>query len=273
MKKFKKALVFTSILLFILLILSCAKDESIESPTEPTVPEDSVLVLFDKGNGELAGNADWTIGSPPSYIGGYSDFGQSLRDAGFETESINYISDSTLTGAKVLVLAEPNTQLSTSSINSILSFVNAGGGLLIIGNHEGSDRNGDGWDSGDVLNEFSPDNFGITFVADSFLEDIGNIETQRSAITAGISMVGCYVGCTLSVSGDAQGRIWRNGAPQGKTQIFVASSFYGNGKIVAVGDSAIFDDGTGAVGEDLHNDWVLLDNAQLGINIIKWLAE
>jgi len=270
----KKRLLFSAALIFVIfLVFSCSRDEKFEVPTSPEVPEGSLLVLFDKGHGELAGNADWTIGSSPDYTGAYSDFGAALRHEGFKTESINYIDNSTLSGAKILVIPEPNNPLSSSSINSVINFVSSGGGLLIIGNHEGSDRNNNGWDSGDVLNEFSPDYFGITFVADSFLEEISNIETPHSSITTGVSKVGCYVGCTLTISGNAQGHIWRNGFPKNSTQIYVASSFYGKGKVVAIGDSAIFDDGTGAVGENLHNNWPLLNNAQLGINIIKWLAE
>lgn len=271
MKIYKRFIFIFVLILALNIFQACTPDETFEPP-EPQ-PGDKNLIIFDKGHGELAGNADWTIGSDPSYIGGYSDFGEMLREAGFETGSITYISSENLANASVLVLSEPNTPFSSSEINCMKTFVYNGGGLFMIGNHEGSDRDSDGYDSGDVLNQFSPENFGITFVADSWSGTVSNFVNPDSEITAGLSSVGCYVGCTILIAEPGQGHIWKNGVNRDSDDIYVATSTYGSGRVAAIGDSAIFDDGTGNPNNDLHANLDELSNAILGVNIIEWLAE
>ena len=53
----------------------------------------------------------------------------------------------------ILILAEPNSLFTTAEKNAIAAFVQNGGGLFLIADHAGDDRNNDGWDCPEVLND------------------------------------------------------------------------------------------------------------------------
>ena len=104
-----------------------------------------------------------TASTPETYWnGGFSAFGVALVKKGFQLESlptgarITY-GDATnaqdLTNYKVFVIPEPNIRFTTAEKNAILAFVRGGGGLFMISDHSGSDRNSDGWDSPEIFND------------------------------------------------------------------------------------------------------------------------
>src|ERR1043166_697104 len=55
-----------------------------------------------------------------------------------------------------LIVPEPNTLFSAAEAGAILAFVHDGGGLVAVSDHDGSDRNGDGFDSPKIWNAFDP---------------------------------------------------------------------------------------------------------------------
>ena len=58
-----------------------------------------------------------------------------------------------LSNFDAFVLPEPNVLFTAAEKTAILAFVHAGGGLFMISDHNGSDRNNDGADSVQVLND------------------------------------------------------------------------------------------------------------------------
>jgi hypothetical protein len=49
-----------------------------------------------------------------------------------------------LSNYKVYIIDEPNLKFTTAEANAFVNFVNNGGGLFMISDHDISDRNGDG---------------------------------------------------------------------------------------------------------------------------------
>ncbi len=233
-----------------------------------------MTIAFDLTKSENAGNADWVIGTSPNWTGAYSDFGTALRTLGYTTQTLtgSSITASVLANVDVLVLPEPQDPFTTSERNAILSFVQNGGGLFLIADHDGSDRNNNGWDSRRVYNEslLTASTYGISFDANSIYADPTTlIENPQTQITSGITQAGMYAGCSITPSGNAVTRIWlRNLNEEG-----LVTNTYGLGRIAAYGDSSPFDDGTGNSGNDLHDGWHEYHNAQLGINVVQWLAQ
>src|SRR5258708_33923767 len=62
-------------------------------------------------------------------------------------------------------MPEPSSALTSTEITAIRNFVFNGGGLFMIADHAGADRNNDGIDAAGVFNALmgSPSVFGITY--------------------------------------------------------------------------------------------------------------
>ena len=226
--------------------------------------------------------------------GALSSWGVALVKRGFSVETlplggrITY-GDATnaqdLSNYGIYVMCEPNILLSAAEKNAIVRFVAAGGGLFLIGDHNASDRNSDGFDSVDVINDLAASNgvatnpFGIvsnvnqfsltsTFVATSTTDPL--IRGAAGTVTAMMYSAGA----TLTISGaNAKGAIWRTSA-RANGDVMVAYSTYGLGKVVMCGDSSPFDDGTGDTNDTLFTGWageVNGDHAKLAINGCLWL--
>jgi len=56
------------------------------------------------------------------------------------------------------------------------------------------------------------------------------------------------------------------------SKAYVIFGTYGKGAFAAIGDSSPFDDGTGVAGDKLYDGWNDLDDAKLGVNIVRYLA-
>src|ERR1051325_8415650 len=153
-------------------------------------------ILFDAAHAQTAGNADWTLdedscGTAQRYptpdqsgitsstaetywSGAFSAMGVDLVKKGFHVESlpvgarISY-NDSTnaqdLKNYNVFVIPEPNIRFTSAEVTAIRAFVQNGGGLLMISDHAGADRNSDGWEPPAIFNDLmgSPSLFGITY--------------------------------------------------------------------------------------------------------------
>ena len=69
----------------------------------------------------------------------------------------------------IFITIEPNIKYTTAEKTAIVKFVAAGGGFFMVADHTSSDRNSDGFDSLQVLNDLVNSNgiasnvFGITF--------------------------------------------------------------------------------------------------------------
>jgi hypothetical protein len=189
---------------------------------------------------------------------------ETLPYNGAITYGTNAIQD--LSNYKTFVVTEPNTLFTASEKIAIMNFIANGGGLMMICGHAGSDRNNDGNDPPTVWNDFLTNNgvanngIGITF---DILSDISGNSTAFAALTAtnpyysifhGIFGIPTKVfwsrGATMTINtannNAVKGLVFKSGSSTtGLTNILVAATTYQNGKIIAIGDSSIIDDGTG----------------------------
>ena len=276
--------------------------------------KDVYYILFDNTKSETAANADWVIDdnqpvpdpadptSESDWIGGISTWGYSLYATGnyiVRTLTSDYgitYNDSSnpydLSNFDVFVLCEPNNQFSSSEKDAIIQFVYNGGGLFVIADHSGSDRDNDGWDSPHALNDLFDNNgyasniFGVEYELNSVSGDYSNIasnpDSDGSEILNGdfgsVNTISYHAGSSMSIdtseNSNARALIWENGVSQDSTTSIVAAySKYGNGRIFFLGDSSPADDGTGHTGDNLQDGWSENDDGTLILNATKWLAE
>ncbi|GGJ26159.1 DUF4350 domain-containing protein [Deinococcus roseus] len=271
-----------------LLVTACTRNPV--SPEQAQVePQASKVILFDLSKAEDAGNADWRID------GAYSSWADSLRSLGYTVRTITSVTSSTLVGASVLVIPEPQNPFSLSERDTILSAMNGGMGLFMIADHRISDRNNNGWDSPEVFNgwdgstptgvtstyKWSLDSqyqFKIKFSFNSSYSDPVYtatpltsthpiIQGSTSSSTDNVTSAGVYVGTSVDVT-SGQSLMGANG------KTYLATSSYGSGRVVAWGDSSTFEDNTLSNGSNgQYNNWVNLSNANLARNAVKWLAK
>jgi hypothetical protein len=273
--------------------------------------------LFDATKAQTAGNADWVLDADTSpqrfptpaqsnitatttqsfWRGGLSAWGVSLVKLGHTVETLPSGTAITYggTGAQdlknydVYVIAEPNIRFTSAEKTAILNFVKNGGGLFLIANHNGSDRNNDGYDSAKVWNDLMSTNtvktnpFGITITLNSISETTSNrLSATTNTILNGsqgtVTQLKYSAGATMSISTTAnatvRGLIWRGSSTQGTSNIMCASATFGTGRVVAIGDSSPADDGTGATGDTLYPGWTeLASHSILHLNASLWLAK
>src|SRR5436190_605485 len=136
----------------------------------------------------------------------------------------------------VFVIPEPNVALTSAEITAIRSFVQNGGGLFMIADHAGADRNSDGIDAAGVFNQLmgSPSIFGITFNDtssdstygwfDNHPDDNYTTDTSSPIIYTGTYGVpsagrglGLFGSSSMTVSGSAKAHIWKTGVAKGST--------------------------------------------------------
>ena len=303
------ALMFTAVL-----VAAATPGVATASPHRPVSPVAAThRILFDDSKAEQAGNADWVIStsmpdplgqdsSPQSetdWTGAISSWGVALQKTGdYSLKTLPPGSTITYGGGGALdlsnfdefVLPEPNVQLSAAEKTAIMTFVQNGGGLFLISDHNGSDRNNDGWDSPKVLNDLLTNNGVDNSDPFGFSVDVKNINTDDPVVTQGSNPIvdGAFGTVTGSIlrSGttftmhpadnpDVSAAVWLSTANQsGTTDAFVVTSTFGSGRVAIWGDSSAIDDGTGASGENLFNGWQdpAGSDAEIGLNTTAWLA-
>jgi DNA/RNA endonuclease YhcR with UshA esterase domain len=128
-------------------------------PPAPTLPDGTgKKVLFDHSHGQSAGAADWVID------GGFSDFADGLRGAGFTVESLDRavpftFSEQAVTYEKlsqydVFIIGEANIPYKQSEQAAMLQYVHNGGSIFFIADHYNADRNKNRWDASEVMNGY-----------------------------------------------------------------------------------------------------------------------
>lgn len=318
-------------LTFVALLFSCS-DENNTSSTEQnnkaikrlaisTTPK---KFLFDATKAETAGNADWVIsqnssGTPlrfpnpdqltvtPTTLetywrGGLSSWGIALVKEGHYVESIvsggsitygNTTNAQDLSKFDVFVVDEPNILFTSAEKTAILNFVKNGGGLFMIANHNGSDRNNDGRDSAAIWNDLMTNNsvksnpFGLTVELVNFSQTTTNILSDatntilngaQGSVTKLKFSAGSSIKLTPTANATVKGMIWKTGlAKTSTTGVMCASSTFFNGRVVLVTDSSPADDGTGNPKDVLYNGWsdatVASSHSRLHLNASYWLAK
>ncbi len=269
--------------------------------------------LFDNTKNETAGNADWIIdtqqpipspaqsditpSTPETYwLGAISAWGVDLVQLGFTVHTLTTSYGITygnagnvydLSNYNLFIVCEPQNPFSAAEKLAIKSFVQNGGGLMMVADHNASDRDSDGWDSPEVWNDLRTDSlFGIHFQSggetNNYITGVyTNIETGVDSIINGaagtVTALSYHGGTSMrltSSNSSAKGHIWMNGISHGTTQIVAATSRYGLGKVAGIGDSSPADDGTGQAGNTLYNGWTeagATDNIVF-LNTCLWLV-
>ena len=273
--------------------------------------------LFDATHAETAGNADWVIDSdsgPPRFPtpdqstvtgstpedywrGGISSWGIELVQRGHHVETlpanaaITFLNASNvqdLSHYQVFVVDEPNRVFSAAEKTAILNFVQAGGGLFMVADHEGSDRNGDGKDALTVWNELFSSNsvqiapFGITFNVNNISPNNESVDSAATnpithgaagTVTQFVYVEGSSLTIDTTKNASVRGAVWASSSHT-NSNVMVAYGTFGAGKFVAIGDSSPIDDGTGSSGNTLFDGWNdgNGDDGQLVINASLWLA-
>ncbi|MER5910723.1 hydrolase [Streptomyces sp. NPDC001982] len=269
-------------------------------------------ILFDNAHAETAGNADWIIStsqpdplgqdSTPNaetdWTGALSSWGVALQKTGSYSlktlpsgSSLSYGGTSTtdLSNFDTLVLPEPNTLFTTAEKTAIMNFVKNGGGLFMISDHTGADRNNDGQDAVEILNDLMSNN--SVDSTDPFGFSIDTLDVS-SGYPAAISdstdpvLHGSFGNVTKSLIADGttatlkpadnsavKGLVYRSGY-SGNTGAFFLTSTFGSGRVAFWGDSSPVDDGTGQSGNTLYDGWndTGATNAPLALNATAWLA-
>ena len=258
----------------------------------------SYAVLFDASHGETSGNADWVISasrpdplgeraSPRAetdWTGALSAWGVALHKTGRyrlmtlpRGGQISYgerTNQLDLANFNVFVVPEPNVRFADAEKTAIMTFVQNGGGLFMIADHDQSDRNRDGMDSLRIWNDLMSDNavqggdpFGFRFdtlnIGSDNPRDIAPgaaaspvIRGPFGTVTGSIIRGGTTATIAPADNPSVQALLYRSRADtQGTAGVFFLTSAFGKGRVAAWGDSSPIDDGTGAAGEQLFDGW------------------
>ncbi|WP_163511527.1 hydrolase [Fodinicola acaciae] len=271
-------------------------------------------ILFDNSKAETAGNADWIIGtsqpdptgqnpSPSTetdWTGALSAWGVALQRTGQYSlrtlpagNTISYGNTANaldLSNFDAFVLPEPNIVLSAAEKTAVLRFVQNGGGLFLVSDHTGSDRNNDGWDSPEIINDLMTSNgvdntdpFGFSVDLKNIgsdhpvaIADSGNAVLNGPFGTVRHSLIANGTTFTLKPADNpaVKGLLYLSTSSPGNANAFFATSTFGSGRVAVWGDSSPIDDGTGQPGNTLYDGWSdpSADNAALALNATAWLA-
>ncbi len=274
-------------------------------------------VLFDQTLDETAAggaNSDWVVDAwgrfpapsnprgPSEWAGALSSFAYDLYATGdYLIESLpswngrlSYRDQSNpqdLSLYDVLVVCEPSRRLSAADKSAIIRFVQAGGGLLAVANHDGADRDANGYSAPRAFNDLFDDNplaadpFGFRF--DAIDVEIGTpltrIPNPTHPVIGGpfgtVSRIGLYQGCTahLTTGSGGTGLIQLDNASDERSALVAGAVEVGPGRVVFVTDSALAGDGSDSHGtlQPNHDSWhdPALHHRALFLNAVAWLAE
>lgn len=230
-----------------------------ETPVKVTqISQTGHKILFDEVHNAL--------GSSTFIPGNASLFAWILEEHGYDTD-MNFdqqLDSGILAGVDVLILFFPMVALTAGEVTSVNSFVQAGGGLLLVG----TDSNPTWQYSSVNLNAISQ-TYGITFdtdTEDSWIATATDMVTHH--VTQDVSSIHSNVdyklrGTTLTVESPATTIIENDGSP------VAAVSEYGSGRVVCVGALAPFIHYRKAMQWQVEND----DLFQFSLNIADWLVD
>ncbi len=228
-------------------------------------PPVKVIQVSQTGYTVLFNEAHTALGSATIIPGNASFFAWILEEHGYQTE-MNFdqqLDSGILAGVDILVLFFPMVALTAGEVTAVNNFVQAGGGLLLVGTD-----NSPAWHfSSANLNTLSQ-TYGITFntgTEDSWLSTTTDMTTHH--VTQDVSSIHSNVdykvkGTTLTVESPAMTVIENDGDP------VAAVSEYGSGRVVSVGAVAPFIMYRTVKHWQVEKD----DLFQFSLNIADWLV-
>lgn len=275
-------------------------------------------VLFDHTRHEEAGtSAEWVIcsGSEPNpspaapaseadWNGGISAWGFDLFKAGYAVQTLppagrvtygDATNPQDLSNYAVYVIPEPYLKFTAAEKQAILTFVQNGGGLFMVGNHPGAIRYSGtgGTDAYTVFNDLVAVNggnpYGFTFVPGHGPGDalanttstafaLGTSPAEQAIIHGTYGSLGLmdfhsYSYLNLNPAQNPNVQEILHTQVSGDTGSFIVTCTVGAGRVVAISDSAPADDGTTSTsGKALHNSYTLNSNRAFFLNATTYLA-
>ena len=234
--------------------------------------------------------------------GGLSAWGVDCAKRNFQVESLPYNGAITfgnaanpqdLSNYKVFVVCEPNIVFTATEKTAMMNWIAAGGGLFMISDHTVSDRNGDGWDSPAIWNDFLTNNtvnknnpFGIAYDLANFSQTTTNIAAlpgdsclhgPMGNVTEAMWSNGTSMTINPAVNPAVTGVVYMTASTKGgNTGVMFAHSRFGKGKVAAMGDSSPPDDGTGNPSCTLYTGYngdAAGNHRLLIMNATIWLTE
>ncbi|MBS1766368.1 MAG: PKD domain-containing protein [Acidobacteria bacterium] len=202
-----------------------------------------------------------------------------------------------LSNYAVYVIPECYRLFTAAEKQAIVAFVQAGGGLYMMGNHDGATRvtssHPGSTDAFHVFNDLlanEASGFGFTYV-DGHGPSDSNANTTTTAITAGtspmeqaivhgpnglVTAMDFHSFAYINITGSNPATKWIvqtqvSGDPS--TDYFMVATTYGAGRVVAIGDSSPSDDGTTTTsGKSLIDGYHSNSNKAEILNSVDWLA-
>lgn len=268
-------------------------------------------VLFDNAHHQVAGAVDWIVdvtGRHPfpsrptgenGWHGSLSSFGLDLLNSGdYIIETLpqnrtltfgsNAIQD--LSNYQIAVIVEPSSSFSETEVKALYDFLMNGGRLLLVADHAGADRDGNGVDAVIALNDFiarvpgaaaketSPLGFYVndgSFSANSTTKPAAGAENHPviSGKFGTVNSTGLYGAADFTITD--QDKVKALLTEKNSDLPFAIAAQYGSGRLVAIGDSAIVGDGTNYLGltmttENGYSDRSL-QNREFLLNAMEWL--
>jgi hypothetical protein len=229
------------------------------------------------------------------WTGALSSWGIDLVNKGYTVESLPYTGSITygntsnpqdLKNYKVFIMCEPNTYLTITEKTALVQFVLNGGGLYMISDHNGSDRNFDGWDSPHIWMDFANTTgnvFGIIADTVTVSPTISTFPTLPNdsclhGPMGSVTGLKYHQGTTFtiypSVNPSVVGIAYNSGT-SGNLGVLAGHSRYGRGKVAFLGDSSPCDDGTGNPNSTLSSSYATDmsgSHRKLILNTTIWLA-
>lgn len=229
------------------------------------------------------------------WTGALSSWGIDLVNKGYTIESLPYTGSITygntsnpqdLKNYKVFIMCEPNTHLTTAEKTALVQFVQNGGGLYMISDHNGSDRNFDGWDSPHIWMDFANTTgnvFGViadTVTVSPTITSFPNLPNDSCLHGPMGSVTGIkyHQGTTFTIYPNINPSVVAvaySSGTSGNNNVLAGHARYGRGKIAFLGDSSPCDDGTGNPNSTLSNSYTADENGshrKLLVNTTIWLA-
>lgn len=284
----------------------------------PLASQTPKKALFDHTRHEEAGtSAEWVIctasepnpspanpTSETSWNGGISAMGFDLFKAGYTVQSLPPVGrvtygDATnaqdLSHYSIYIIPEPYLKFSAAEKQAILSYVQNGGGLLLVGNHSGAARYSGtgGTDAYTVFNDLvivgGTNVYGFSFVPGHGPGDAKANTTSTAFSTAtdagtqaivhgafgGLSLMDFHSYSYLSYNTALNPSVKEILHTQisGDTGSFIVTCTIGSGHVVAISDSSPADDGTTTTsGKSLHNSYTINSNRAFFMNSCAYLA-
>ena len=270
-----------SIFLVILLLLTFFS-ATFKVESEPDENENLTIlvhpqVVFDGTHGQIASLWDTGFHGLSHLVKAL--IGQSYYISSNTAPFLDMIS--TLSKNDVLVMGiAKEAHYSSEEINAIVDFVDVGGGLLIIGEHDNFAN------SSNFQNPLAS-HFGMTFNSDRIYDTENYNEGSFTEVKGKWIIINssffdlddiCFYFCSsMNLSANAEAILMSSSASEIETEenpfestpgpaVVGAKSLFGEGRVVGVSDSQFLWNGDGAIGLDYG------DNKILAIEMIAWLS-